>query len=95
MPTLEEVPIVAGGETSELELPVASSSPPPIYTSEPAEVLDIKFEELDAASKSLSTNDLDSFWDEATTEGEGGSARANALSFEQATKLGLVPKENP
>jgi CheY-like chemotaxis protein len=95
MPTLEKVPIVAGGETIEVELPVASSSPPPLYAPEPAEVLDIKSEELDAASKALSTNDLDSFWDEATTEGEGGSARANALSFEQATKLGLVPKENP
>lgn len=95
MPMLEKVPIVAGGETIEVELPVASAAPPPIYTSEPAEVLDIKFEELDAASKSLSTNDLDSFWDEANTQSEGGSARANALSFEQATKLGLVPKENP
>lgn len=95
MPMLEKVPIVAGGETIEVELPVASSSPPPIYIPEPAEVLDIKFEELDAASKSLNTNDLDSFWDEANTQSEGGSARANALSFEQATKLGLVPKENP
>jgi len=95
MPTLEKVPITAGGETIEVALPVASA-PPPLYTPEPepTEVLDIKSEELDAASKSLNTSDLDSFWDEATTEGEGGSSRANALSFEQATKLGLVPKEN-
>ncbi len=95
MPTLEKVPIMAGGETIEVALPVASA-PPPLYTPEPepTEVLDIKSEELDAASKSLNTSDLDSFWDDATTEGEGGSSRANALSFEQATKLGLVPKEN-
>jgi CheY-like chemotaxis protein len=95
MPVLEKVPITAGGETIEVALPVASA-PPPLFTPEPAssDVLDIKFEELDAVSKSLNSNDLDSFWDEATTQGEGGSSRANALSFEQATKLGLVPKEN-
>jgi CheY-like chemotaxis protein len=65
--------------------------PPP----EPAEpVIEIKADVLDAASKSLTTADLDSFWDEAATQTEGGEeTKGNALSFEQAVKLGLVPKE--
>ncbi len=62
---------------------------------EPVEALDIQSATLDAAAAAgdMAQTDLDSFWDETPAEGEAASS-GNALSFDQALKLGLVPKED-
>ena len=87
IPIPDEEPVIVPG-TAPILSKTSNLTPP----AEPA--IEIKADVLDAASKSLSTADLDSFWDEATTQTEGGEeTRGNALSFEQAVKLGLVPKQ--
>jgi len=68
--------------------------PAPALEPEPAQVLDIKFETLDTAANDLAGADVDSFWDSALAEtADGENTRGNEISFEQALKLGLVPKE--
>jgi CheY-like chemotaxis protein len=62
---------------------------------EPVEVLNIQTENLDAASSIFNQAELDSFWDATPSEPVAAPASGgNALSFEQALKLGLVPKED-
>jgi ActR/RegA family two-component response regulator len=69
--------------------------PAPAAEPEPAQVLDIKFETLDSAAGDLAGADVDSFWEGALAETEGAeNSRGNEISFEQALKLGLVPKED-
>lgn len=73
----------------------AAHVPEPQPAPEPAQpAVEIRAEVLDAAAGSVQQADLDSFWDEALTQTEGESTTGNALSFEQALKLGLVPKED-
>jgi len=82
----------------ELPEPIVFASvhvPEPAPEPEPAQpAIDIRSEVLDAAAGSLAQADLDSFWDEALTQTENEGTKGNALSFEQALKLGLVPKED-
>jgi CheY-like chemotaxis protein len=61
---------------------------------EPVDALNIQFETLDAAAGDINHADLDSFWDETSSEGETAATSGNALSFDQALKLGLVPKDD-
>ena len=73
--------------------PASDIEAAPELEPEPAQLLDIKFDVLDSAAGALGQADLDSFWDEALTPAEESASAGNALSFEQALKLGLVPKE--
>ncbi len=57
-------------------------------------VKDLRPDVLDAAAGKHTQQDLDSFWNDAAAQIESGEGQANALSFEQAVKLGLVPKKN-
>jgi CheY-like chemotaxis protein len=62
---------------------------------EPVEALDIQHETLEAAVGSFDQADLDLFWDAAPSETQTTpSSSGNALSFDQAIKLGLVPKDD-
>jgi len=97
---LEPTAIPPTIELTSPELPepiVLTHSPDlePIIEPEPAQpAIEIRAEVLDAAAGQLAQADLDSFWDEALTQPATEGATGNALSFEQALKLGLVPKEN-
>jgi len=98
--TATETIVISIPNAEPLVMPKPKTSPLTIKTGmlpppEPAQpTIDIKADVLDAAAKDLKTADLDSFWDEAATQTEGGEeTKGNALSFEQAVKLGLVPKE--
>ncbi len=75
--------------------PAANLAPIPAPELEPAQpTLQIRTEELDSAANALAQTDLDSFWDEALTKAESpASTSGNALTFDQALKLGLVPKK--
>ncbi|MBI3362159.1 MAG: response regulator [Chloroflexi bacterium] len=48
---------------------------------------------LDEVLKKTAAQDVHAFWDAAAEEALAEETKANALSFEQAQKLGLVPKE--
>jgi hypothetical protein len=62
---------------------------------EPVEALDIQHETLEAAVVSFNQADLDSFWDATPSDSPTTpTSSGNALSFDQAIKLGLVPKED-
>jgi CheY-like chemotaxis protein len=67
--------------------PAAPPQPPPKPLTE-AEV-----KALEAALSKAKTSDANSFWDTALAEAEEESIRADALSWEQAEKLGLLPKK--
>jgi CheY-like chemotaxis protein/predicted regulator of Ras-like GTPase activity (Roadblock/LC7/MglB family) len=95
------LPVEAAPVTETIIIPIPEAEPIvlpsphlPVPEPEPAlPVLDIRTDVLDAAATSLNELDLDSFWDEAVSEVESAATRGSALSFEQALKLGLVPKE--
>lgn len=83
-------------------LPAAKASgPAPKPVLEPAPVLEVsgpplteaELKVLDEAAKKVSGQDATSFWDSVLTETEATDVRPDALSFEQAEKLGLVPKK--
>jgi CheY-like chemotaxis protein len=84
-------PIILAPSVEMLEAaPIAPVEPAPV---EP--VMEIRADVLDAAAGNTAATDLDSFWDQALSETEGDSGtQGNALSFEQALKLGLTPKED-
>jgi len=48
---------------------------------------------LEEALQKAKVTDASSFWDTALAEAEGDSVRPDALSWEQAEKLGLIPKK--
>lgn len=64
---------------------------PPQPPAEPA--IAIEATALDAAAKDVMKQDVDAFWNDAVASTDGGDTRGNALSFEQALKLGLIPKD--
>jgi FixJ family two-component response regulator len=65
----------------------ASVAPPP----KPLTEEEIKA--LDEAAKKVSREEAASFWDSVLDEAEEAEVRPDALSWEQAEKLGLVPKK--
>jgi hypothetical protein len=70
--------------------------PAPVPELEPVPVLDINFDVLSATANTVANADLDSFWDDALSTAEAPQkSHGNALSFEQALQLGLVPKDKP
>ena len=64
------------------------AAPPPAKPLTEAEV-----KALEAALSKAQTADANSFWDTALAEAGEESIRADALSWEQAEKLGLLPKK--
>jgi hypothetical protein len=66
--------------------PTPATPPPP-----PKPLTEAELKALDAAAAKLKTADANSFWDTALAEAESDSVRADALSWEQAEKLGLLP----
>lgn len=69
--------------------PAPAAPPPP----PPKPLTEAELKALDAAAAKLKTADANSFWDTALAEAESDSVRADALSWEQAEKLGLLPKK--
>jgi hypothetical protein len=67
--------------------PAAPPAPPPKPLTE------AELTALDDAAKKAKAADANSFWDIALADAESQSARADALSWEQAEKLGLLPKK--
>jgi DNA-binding response OmpR family regulator len=90
-PDLAEPIVLTSSAAEMLEAqPMAAAEPAPM---EPA--IEINAEVLDAAAGNVAAADLDSFWDQAMSEPDGaGGTQGNALSFEQALKLGLTPKDD-
>ncbi len=67
------------------------AAPPPPPPAKPLTEAELKA--LDAALSQAKSSDANSFWDTALAEVEEESIRADALSWEQAEKLGLLPKK--
>jgi CheY-like chemotaxis protein len=79
---------VAAPVAEPLPAPVAVAPAPP-----PKPLTAEELKALDEAAKKVSTQSAASFWDEALAESEATDVRPDALSWEQAEKLGLVPKK--
>ncbi len=77
----------AGPVTEPAQTPAAAPAPAP----EPLPAL--RDEKLDAAARELNQQELDAFWSDAATQVKAVESSGNALTFEQARKLGLV--DNP
>jgi CheY-like chemotaxis protein len=84
-PQTSAIPVTPKPRTAPLP-----EAPPPA----PAKPLTEKeLKALDEAAKKVDSKQAASFWDEASIETEASDVRSDALSFEQAEKLGLIPKE--
>jgi len=84
-PQTSAIPVTPKPKTAPLP-----AAPPPA----PAKPLTEKeLKALDEAAKKVDSQQAASFWDEASIETEASDVRSDALSFEQAEKLGLIPKE--
>lgn len=75
--------------------PPAEPAPPPApeHAALTEGVIPLEPKALDEVAQRLKGQDVRGFWEAALAEAVAGEADANALSFEQAQKLGLVPKE--
>jgi CheY-like chemotaxis protein len=75
--------------------PVPEPAPAPVAVAlePPKPLTEEELKALDEAAKKVSSQAADSFWDEALAEAEATDVRPDALSWEQAEKLGLVPKK--
>ena len=83
----------AGASPAPKSAPVMA--PPPITVLEVAgpPLTEAELKALDDAAKKVSSQDASSFWDSLLTETEATDVRPDAISWEQAEKLGLVPKK--
>ena len=77
-------PVPEAAEYSETQTPAPHEGTDRIKTSE----LEALFE-----GKSKVSQDADAFWDEASASGSGPVTNPDALSFEEAQKLGLAPDD--
>lgn len=79
--------------TAPITTPVvaATSAAPPAPPPKPLTEAEVKA--LEAALTQAKASDANSFWDTALADAEEESIRADALSWEQAEKLGLLPKK--
>jgi CheY-like chemotaxis protein len=77
--------------------PAPAAPPPPEPEPLPAvpakPLTEAELKALDDALSKVQVADANSFWDALTDETEAGSASTNAISFEEAEKLGLVSKK--
>jgi hypothetical protein len=69
--------------------PAQAAPPPP----PPKPLTEAEVKVLEEALQKAKVTDASSFWDTALAEAEGDSVRPDALSWEQAEKLGLIPKK--
>ena len=53
----------------------------------------VYFKALDDAARKVTADSAASFWDEASDGTDIGDVRSDTLSWEQAQKLGLLPKK--
>lgn len=67
--------------------------PPPVQEVTGPPLTEAELRALDEAARKVSSGAAASFWDTVLTEAEATDVRPDALSFEQAEKLGLVPKK--
>jgi DNA-binding response OmpR family regulator len=67
--------------------------PPPVQEVAGPPLTEEELKALDEAARKVSSGAAASFWDTVLTESEATDVRPDALSFEQAEKLGLVPKK--
>lgn len=67
----------------------ATAAPPP----PPKPLTEAELKALETALSQAKSSDANSFWDAALADAEEESIRADALSWEQAEKLGLLPKK--
>jgi DNA-binding response OmpR family regulator len=92
-------PAAAAASAPKAAGPVRKSAP--VMAPPPAPVLEVagpplteaELKALDEAAKKVSSQDASSFWDSLLTETEATDVRPDAISWEQAEKLGLVPKK--
>lgn len=68
---------------------------PPAPTAPSAEpVREVSARELASAARKVGRKDVESFWDDAVAEDKGrNQAEGDALSYDQARRLGLLPEE--
>jgi len=71
-------------------LPAPTPEPPPELPARPLTPEEIRA--LDEAAQKVAAADANSFWEAVLADAEVGGVRPDALSWEQAQKLGLVPK---
>ncbi len=83
----------AGPVSQPAQTPAAAPAPAGKPAPAPEPLPTLHDEKLDAAARELNQQDLDAFWTDAATQVEAVESSGNALSFEQARKLGLV--DNP
>lgn len=76
--------------TIPIVVPASVGTPPP-PPSKPLTQAEVKA--LEEALQKAKATDANSFWDTALAEAESESVRPDALSWEQAEKLGLIPKK--
>ena len=67
--------------------------PPPVQEVAGPPLTEEELKKLDEAARKVSSGAAASFWDAVLTESEAADVRPDALSFEQAEKLGLVPRK--
>lgn len=77
-------------EAAPIVAPVMTAAPP---QPSPKSLTEAELKALEAALSQAKSSDANSFWDTALAEAEEESIRADALSWEQAEKLGLLPKK--
>ena len=68
--------------------PVTTAPAPP-----PKPLSEQELKALDEAAKKVTRQEAASFWDTVLEDAEATEVRPDALSWEQAEKLGLVPKK--
>jgi hypothetical protein len=73
--------------------PPVMAPPPPVQEVTGPPLTEAELKALDEAARKVSSGAAASFWDTVLTEAEATDVRPDALSFEQAEKLGLVPKK--
>ncbi len=73
--------------------PVAPPAPKPAAPAPPPKPLtEAEVKALEEAAKKVTSKDAASFWDSVEEETEATDVRPDAITFEQAQKLGLAPK---
>ncbi|MBI3177151.1 MAG: response regulator [Chloroflexi bacterium] len=87
----------SAGDAGPAGRPAQTPAPAPAPAGKPAPAPEplpaLHDEKLDAAARKLNQQDLDAFWTDAATQVKAVESSGNALTFEQARKLGLVDNQ--
>jgi len=88
------VPAAPAPRPAPAAAPAAPAAAAPVPAAPAVPLTDAELKSLDEAAKKVSLQDALSFWDVALGEvEEKGAARSDALTWEQAEKLGLIQKK--